>query len=123
MLKSKGGSLLRVVSFIGYFLAGVFLTNSVPHLVIAVTGRRNLTPFGQNSSPFVNLLWSGMNVASGYLLVRFADKRAVVSKVDSKAWQIPYETGCLALSVFGVFYSWFTASQELRNESKMSAIL
>jgi len=47
---------LRVVSFLSYFFAGVFLTNSVPHLVIAVTGRRNRTPFGQNSSPFVNLL-------------------------------------------------------------------
>jgi hypothetical protein len=109
---------LRLWSFIGYFFAGIFLTNSVPHLVIAFTGRRNLTPFGQNSSPFVNLLWSGMNVASGYMLVRFADKRTVVSKVDSKAWQIPYEAGCLALSVFGVLYAWFTASQELRKESK-----
>ena len=116
--ESKGGSLLRLLSFIGYFFAGVFLTNSVPHLVIAVTGRRNLTPFGQNSSPVVNFLWSGINLASGYLLVRFADKRTVVSKVDSKAWQIPYEAGCLALSVFGVLYAWFTASQELRKEPK-----
>ena len=109
---------MRLLSFIGYFFAGVFLTNSVPHLVIAVTGRRNLTPFGQNSSPVVNLLWSGINLAGGFLLVRFADKRTVVSKVDSKAWQIPYEAGCLALSVFGVLYSWFTASQELRKEPK-----
>lgn len=109
---------MKVVSFLSYFFAGVFLTNSVPHLVIAVTGRRNLTPFGQNSSPVVNLLWSGIHLASGFLLVRFADKRTVVSKVDSKAWQIPYEAGCLALSVFGVLYSWFTASQELRKEPK-----
>lgn|GEM_PF-1700203 len=112
---------MRVVSFLSYFFAGVFLTNSVPHLVIAVTGRRNLTPFGQNSSPFVNLLWSGMNVASGYLLVRFGDRRENVNTADSKAWQIPYEAGCLALSVFGVLYSWFTASQELRKEPRTSA--
>ena len=113
---------MRVVSFLSYFFAGVVLTNSVPHLVIAVTGRRNLTPFGENSSPFVNLLWSGMNVASGSLLVRFADRREHVNTADSKAWQIPYEAGCLALSVFGVFYSWFTASQGLRKEPKTSAL-
>ena len=118
----KGGALLRVVSFISYFFAGVFLTNSVPHLVIAVTGRRNRTPFGQNSSPWVNLLWSGMNVASGSLLVRLADRREHINTADSKTWQLPYEAGCLALSVFGVLYSWFTASQELRKEPKTSAI-
>jgi hypothetical protein len=111
---------LRVVSFISYFFAGVFLTNSVPHLVIAITGRRNLTPFGQNSSPLVNLLWSGLNIASGSMLVRFADSREHVNKTDSKAWQIPYEAGCLALSVFGVLYGWFTASHELRKEPTTS---
>jgi hypothetical protein len=104
---------LKFVSFISYFFAGIFFTNSMPHLVVAVTGRRNITPFGKNSSPFVNLLWSGINVASGYLLVRFADSRAVVNKVDSKEWQIPYEVGCLSLSAFGVLYSWFTARGEL----------
>jgi hypothetical protein len=108
---------LKLSSFVSYFFAGAFLTNSAPHLLIAATGRRNLTPLGRNSSPFVNLLWSGMNFASGYLLVRFADRRAGVNKADSKAWQIPYEAGCLALSVFGVLYSWFTASQELRTST------
>ena len=118
----EGGSLLRVVSFISYFFAGVFLTNSVPHLVVAATGRRNLTPFGDNSSPFVNLFWSGMNIAGGYLLVRFADRREPVNTAYSKAWQIPYEAGCLALSVFGVLYSWFTAGQDLRKEHRTSAL-
>jgi len=113
---------MRVVSFLSYFFAGVFLTNSVPHLVIAVTGRRNRTPFGPNSSPFVNLLWSGMNIASGSLLVRFADRQEYVNIADSKAWQIPYEAGCLALSVFGVLYSLFTASQELKKEHTTSAL-
>ncbi len=66
---------MRGASFLSYFCAGVLLTNSVPHVVVAVTGRRNPTAFGRNSSPFVNLLWSGINVASGSLLFRFADKR------------------------------------------------
>ena len=105
---------MKVVSFLCYFFAGVFLTNSIPHLVVAITGRRNRTAFGENSSPVVNLLWSAINVAGGSLLFRFADRREQVHTADSKAWQIPYETGCLALSVFGVFYAWFTAGQELR---------
>ena len=29
---SQGGSLMKFVSFISYFFAGAFLTNSVPHL-------------------------------------------------------------------------------------------
>ena len=111
---------MKVTSFLNYFFAGIFLTNSVPHLVAAVTGRRNRTPFGQNSSSFVNLLWSGMNVASGYLMVHLADRREHLNKANSKAWQIPYEAGCLALSIFGVFYSWFSASQELRTSAEIS---
>jgi len=104
---------LRLSSLISYFFAGVFLTNGVPHLVIAVTGRRKLTPFGQDSSALVNLLWGFINFAGGYLLVRYADRQAR-AKADSKAWQIPYEAGCLFWSLFGVLYSWFTASQELK---------
>jgi hypothetical protein len=63
-----------------------------------------------------------MNIASGSLLVRFADRQQQVDKADSKAWQFPYEAGCLALSVFGVLYSWFTASQELKKEPSTSAL-
>jgi hypothetical protein len=113
---------LKVVSFLCYVLAGVFLKNSGPHLVVALSGRRNITPFGAHSSPFVNLLWCSMNVASGYLLVRFADRRENVNVAESKAWQIPFEAGYLALSLFGVLYAWFTASHELRKEPETSAI-
>ena len=63
-----------------------------------------------------------MNVVSGYLLVRYADRQENVSTTDAKAWQIPFEVGSLTLSVFGVLYSWFTASHELRNEPETSAI-
>jgi len=104
---------LRLSSFISYFFAGAFLTNGVPHLVIAATGRRNLTPFGRNSSALVNLLWGLINFAGGHLLVRYADGRAG-KRVDSKAWLIPYEAGCLFWSLFGVIYSWFTAGQEFK---------
>lgn len=112
---------MKVVSFLCYWLAGVLLKNSGPHLVVALIGRRNITPFGANSSPLVNLLWCGMNVAGGYLLVRFADRQEKVNLAASKAWQIPFEAGYLALSTFGVLYAWFTANQELRKEPETGA--
>ncbi|BCL84729.1 hypothetical protein ccbrp13_71940 [Ktedonobacteria bacterium brp13] len=96
-------------SRVSYFLAGVCFTNAVPHLVIAATGRRNLTPFGRDSSPEVNLLWSGINFASGYLLVRIADKHAGDSSAHTTTWLVPYETGRFCWSLFGVFYAWLTA--------------
>jgi hypothetical protein len=110
------------VSFLSYFFAGAFLMNSVPHLVVAVTGRQNPTAFGWNSSPLVNLLWSGINIASGSLLFRFADHREHPNAPDPKTWQFPYSAGCLALSVFGVLYAWFTVGvkEHKRTESLLS---
>src|SRR5258708_10886348 len=84
----KGASLVKVVSFLSYFFPGVFLTNSIPHLVIAVTGRRNRTPFGENSAPAVTLLCSGINVVGGSLLVPFADRREHVDPDHSKRTQL-----------------------------------
>ena len=99
---------MRGASLAGYFLAGVCFTNGVPHLVIAATGRRNLTPFGRDSSAGVNLLWGGVNFASGYLLVRFADRHAGETKANAKAWLVPYEMGRFCWSLFGVLYALFT---------------
>jgi hypothetical protein len=104
---------LKLLSFISYFFAGAFLKNSIPHLIVAATGRRNLTPFGRDSSPKVNLLWGCINFAAGYLLMRLADKLEGADE-DSKTWQFPYETGGLFWSLFGVFYSWFTEGRNLR---------
>ena len=106
-------------SRVSYFLAGAYFTNAVPHLIIAATGRRNLTPFGRDSSPGVNLLWSGINFASGYLLVRFADRHTGEDKANGKMWLVPYETGRFCWSLFGVLYAWFTSRRE-GSEAKRS---
>jgi len=108
-----GGSPLKLSSFVSYFFAGALLTNAVPHLIVAATGRRNITPFGRDSSAGVNLLWSGINFVSGYLLFRLADRQeGVANEADAKAWMLPYEAGCLCKSVFGVLYSWFAVSRQ-----------
>lgn len=108
----KEGLRLKWLSRIAYFLAGMFFTNSVPHLIVAATGRRNITPFGRDSSPGVNLLWSGINMASGFLLFRLADRQVGAPSVKTKAWQLPYEAGCVFWAGFGVIYSWFTRHDE-----------
>lgn len=60
-----------------YFFGGVFLANSIPHLVAGVSGRYFPTPFASPpfrgpSSPPVNILWCLCNLGAAYgLLVAF----------------------------------------------------
>ncbi|MGZ3873034.1 MAG: hypothetical protein ACXVJD_08950 [Mucilaginibacter sp.] len=59
------------------FLAGMFLSNFVPHFVKGVCGDPFPTPFSKPpgrglSAPVVNVLWALFNLAAGYLLFRFA---------------------------------------------------
>ena len=107
---------MRLSSFLSYFLSGVLLTNSVPHFVIAFTGRRNLTPFGQNSSALLNLLWALANCLGGSLLIAQTDRKTG-AQMDDKSWLLPFEAGCLLWSAFGVCYSFFIHNQALGAES------
>ena len=58
---------------IGFFFAGAFLCNSVPHLVAGLQGARFPTPFAKprgvgESPPLVNFLWGMANVVAGVTL-------------------------------------------------------
>ena len=87
----------------GYFLAGAMLANGGPHLVIGATGRRNLTPFGRDSSSAVNALWGAVNLAGGCTLVRLVDQRTGAG-ADPDAWLPPLLSGSLSFSLFGLIY-------------------
>jgi hypothetical protein len=59
---------------IAYFFGGVFLANTIPHLVNGISGLPFQSPFasppGQGlSSSTVNVLWGMFNLVVGYLLV------------------------------------------------------
>ena len=62
------------INYVFYLLGGAFLTNAIPHFVSGVMGRPFQSPFakpsGQGlSSSTVNVLWGGVNIAAGYLLL------------------------------------------------------
>lgn len=58
---------------ISYFFGGMFLANSIPHLVSGLMGRAFQSPFAKPSgkglsSSTVNVLWGWLNIGVGYLL-------------------------------------------------------
>ena len=60
--------------YVSYFFGGIFLTNSVPHLVCGLAGRLFQSPFAKPSgkglsSSTVNVLWGWFNVCVGYFLI------------------------------------------------------
>jgi hypothetical protein len=62
-------------NYIACFFAGMFLANFVPHFVHGISGNRFPTPFSHPageglSSPTVNVFWSLLNLAVGYVLFR-----------------------------------------------------
>lgn len=104
---------MRGSSFAEYFVSGVLWTNSMPHVVIAATGRRNVTPFGRSSSAAVNLLWGLLNAGGGYVFLRWAD-RSTGATQDETTWQLPFEAGCMFWSAFGVGYALFNERRTQR---------
>ena len=60
--------------YLGWFFAGVFLTNAIPHLVQGISGNRFQTPFASppgvgESSAVINVLWGFCNLAIGFALL------------------------------------------------------
>ena len=47
------------------FLAGAFITNSVPHIVSGLIGNKHMTPFAKDSSAIVNIGWGYINLVLG----------------------------------------------------------
>ena len=61
--------------YVACFVAGLFLTNAVPHFAHGVSGDSFPSPFANPpgkglSSPMVNVLWALANIVIGYILLR-----------------------------------------------------
>jgi hypothetical protein len=60
--------------YLSYAFGGIFVVNSIPHLVSGMMGRPFQSPFAKPpgegfSSSTVNALWGAFNVVVGYLLL------------------------------------------------------
>src|SRR5277367_135466 len=65
---------LRWYHYLAWFFGGLFLTNSIPHLVAGLSGSAFQSPFASPpgeglSSAIVNLLWGWFNLLAAYLLL------------------------------------------------------
>ena len=52
------------------FLSGMFLVNSLPHLINGVRGKKHMTPLAKDSSALVNVVWAFVNIIFGVWLLR-----------------------------------------------------
>ena len=60
--------------YVSYFFGGVFLANTLPHLINGISGRKFQSPFASPpgeglSSSTVNVVWGLLNLAVAWLLV------------------------------------------------------
>jgi hypothetical protein len=60
------------MSYILFFLFGLFAANGVPHFVKGMTGEKHMTPFGKPSSAQVNVIWGIVNFYIAFWLFTWA---------------------------------------------------
>jgi hypothetical protein len=98
------------LAYISYFFGGLFLMNTIPHLVSGLMGRPFQSPFAKPpgeglSSSLVNVLWGFFNLVIAYLLIFHVG----IFDVRSFAHILPFGLGVLLMSVitsrlFGRFH-------------------
>ncbi len=64
----------RWYHFVAYFFGGLFLANTIPHLVSGISGSPFQSPFASPpgeglSSSTVNVVWGTVNLIVAYLLI------------------------------------------------------
>ncbi len=94
-------------------LAGALLANALPHAVMGTTRKRLLTPLGgENSSPGLNLVWSGMNLAGATVLLASGGWRSL-DQAEAARRLVWVESGSFAMTAFGMVYE-LTAGRRKR---------
>ena len=73
------------MSYLFFFLAGLFGANFVPHFVKGITGEKHQSPLGKPSSAVVNVVWGAINAFGAAWLFRLGVDR-------------PHRFGCALLA-------------------------
>lgn len=60
------------MSYMLFFLLGLFAANGVPHFVKGITGEKHMTPFGKPSSAQVNVIWGIVNFYIAFWMAYWA---------------------------------------------------
>lgn len=81
----------------GSLLAGMFLFNSIPHLVMGISGKTHMTPFKRVSSPQVNVLWAFTNIVVSVLFLGFDSAGKVNIPSGNSFWS--FMLGALLMSL------------------------
>jgi hypothetical protein len=97
-------------TYVEWFFAGAFLSNTVPHFIHGVSGDPFPTPFAKPpgkglSSPPVNMVWSIVNLIAGLVLFR-------VGAVWSSGWL------GLGVCVAGIAAMGLMASVQFQNKHR-----
>jgi uncharacterized membrane protein len=61
-------------NYLAAFFSGAFLCNAIPHFVYGISGDKFPSPFAKPpgkglSLPLTNVLWGGLNLIIGYVLL------------------------------------------------------
>lgn len=80
------------------FVAGMFLTNSLPHIVSGVIGEIHMTPFGKKSSPIVNVVWGYVNLVLGVWVLQ-ASGGTLNDLITFNSFAISFWIGSLVIAL------------------------
>jgi len=84
--------------FIYAFLAGLFLTNSIPHLIKGISGQTHMTPFKRVSPAWLNIVWAFINIYLGLLFLHLSGGHiGDITRFDLFAWS--FLIGALFISL------------------------
>jgi hypothetical protein len=89
--------------YLARFIAGMFLANSVPHLVNGISGRRFQSPFASppgvgESAPLVNAVWGLVNAFIGLVLLFAVGRYQVGMNVETLLVGLGFALTALALA-------------------------
>ena len=84
--------------------AGILLVNTIPHAVMGLAGKTAMTPLGgPDSSPELNLVWAGMNLAGGLTALVSGHWRAA-DQLTAQRRLSALQAGVFAFATFGFVY-------------------